>query len=124
MLRTTATACTIFVEFFCAIVFPMALPDTVSDATNALIKNCKLNEIPNDAVIFNAIEALMEPLKTPHISPITSAQKFATLAEFLINFTDVLDPAILFDAFAWNSFFVCNGNSNTDYIKKYTNKYN
>lgn len=63
-----------------------------------------LNEIPNEAVIFNAIEALIEPLKTPHISPITSAQKFATLAEFLINFTDVLEPAILFDAFAWNSF--------------------
>lgn len=82
----------------------MALPDTVSEATNALIKNCMLNEIPNEAVIFNAIEALIEPLKTPHISPITSAQKFATLAEFLINFTDVLEPAILFDAFAWNSF--------------------
>ena len=104
LLRTTATACTIFVEFFCAIVFPMALPDTVSEATNALIKNCMLNEILNEAVIFNAIEALIEPLKTPHISPITSAQKFATLAEFLINFTDVLEPAILFDAFAWNSF--------------------
>ena len=26
------------------------------------------------------------------------------MAEFLINFTDVLEPAILFDAFAWNSF--------------------
>ena len=104
LLRTTATACTIFVEFFCAIVFPIALPDTVRDATKALIKNCMLNEIPNEAVIFNAIEALIEPLKTPHISPITSAQKFATLAEFLINFTDVLEPAILFDAFAWNSF--------------------
>ena len=70
----------------------------------ALIKNCKLNEIPNDAVIFKAIEALIEPLKTPHISPITSAQKFATFAEFLINFTEVLEPAILLEAFAWNSF--------------------
>ena len=26
------------------------------------------------------------------------------MAEFLINLTDVLEPAILFDAFAWNSF--------------------
>ena len=36
--------------------------------------------------------ALIAPLTTPHISPITSAQIFATLEAFFISFKDVLAP--------------------------------
>lgn len=82
------------VECFCAIFLPIALPLTVKDATNALIKNCKLNDKLIALVIFIEMRALIAPLNTPQISPIISAQKLATLAEFLINFTDVLEPAI------------------------------
>ena len=46
------TICTILVEFFFAIPFPMALPPTVRDATIALIINCKLKVNANFSFIF------------------------------------------------------------------------
>ena len=59
--------------------FPIAFPPTVKDATNALIKNCASNPKDNFSVILAAIMALIAPLNTPQISPITSEQKLATL---------------------------------------------
>ena len=47
--------------------------------------------------------ALIAPLKTPHISPTTSAQKFATFAAFFIRCIDAFEPFTFFVAFAWNS---------------------
>ena len=46
----------------------------------------------------------MAPLNTPQISPITSAQIFATFGAFLINCIDALEPFTFLVAFAWNSF--------------------
>ena len=103
LFKIFATVWTIFVEFVCAMFLPSAFPPTVNEATNALIKNCKLNGNVYIVVIFIETNALMAPLKTPQISPITSAQKLATLAEFRINFTDVFAPVIFLLAFAWNS---------------------
>ena len=70
---TNPTMCTIFVEFLFAIPFPNALPPTVSDATIALIINCKSKFKLYFSVIFIVISAAIDPLITPHISPITSA---------------------------------------------------
>ena len=81
----------------------MAFPPIVNDATIALIINCKLNSTFNALVIFNAIKALIDPLSTPAISPITSAQIFATLAEFFIKFNEVLAPEDFFAAIALKS---------------------
>ena len=87
---------------FFAIPFPIAFPPTVRDATIALIINCMLNSNPIFSVIFKAIIALIAPLNTPHISPITSAHIFATLLEFLISFKEVFAPTIFLLACAWN----------------------
>ena len=59
------TICTILVEFLFAIPFPIAFPPTVSDATIALIINCKSKFNPNFSVIFIVIRAAIEPLRTP-----------------------------------------------------------
>ena len=59
------TICTIFVEFLFAIPFPIAFPPTVSDATIALIINCKSKFKLNFSVIFIVISAAIEPLSTP-----------------------------------------------------------
>ena len=59
------TICTILVAFFLAIPFPIAFPPTVSDATIALIINCKSKLSPNFSVIFIVIRADIEPLSTP-----------------------------------------------------------
>ena len=83
--------------------FPNAFPPTVKAATVALRINCILKDNPNCSVIFIAIKALIAPLKTPHISPITSAQIFATLGAFLINFIEAFEPSIFLLALAWNS---------------------
>lgn len=64
---------TISSVYFFAISLPIAFPPTVREATIALIMNCKLNSKPNFSVIFNVTIALIAPLSTPHISPITSA---------------------------------------------------
>ena len=82
-------------ELFFAIFLPIAFPHTVIEATRALIKNCKLKGSDTALLILSEIRALIAPLKTPQISPITSAQKLATLEEFLIYFTEVLEPEIL-----------------------------
>ena len=83
--------------------FRSAFPPTVKDATSALIINWTLKEISKLSVIFKEIIALIAPLKTPAISPITSAQIFATFAEFLISLILVFAPLSFFDAFAWKS---------------------
>ena len=101
LFKNVPTKCTIGVELLFATSFPKAFPPTVKDATIALITNCKFT--PNFSVIFDAIIALIAPLSTPHISPITSAHIFATLAEFFINLIDVFAPFTFFVAFAWNS---------------------
>ena len=80
------------VELLFATVFPNALPPTVIAETNALNINCVSKLSPNWSVILIEINALIAPLSTPHISPITSAQIFATLGAFLINFIELLDP--------------------------------
>jgi hypothetical protein len=77
---------------FLAIVFPIALPPTVREATNALIKNCILKFNPYAVVILRAIKALIAPLNTPAISPTTSAQKLDTLSELRISLIAVLEP--------------------------------
>ena len=41
---------------------------------------------------ITAIEALVEPLTIPHISPITSLQKLETFSAFFISFTANLAP--------------------------------
>ena len=97
------TACTIFVEFLFAISFPIAFPPTVNADTNALNKNCMLKLIPNCSVIFTAIRALIAPLSTPHMSPITSAHMLATFDAFLISLIESFEPFTFFVAFAWNS---------------------
>ena len=84
-----------------AIPFPIAFPLTVIDATNALTKNWILLDTPYVSEIFNAIIALIAPLTTPHISPITSAQIFATFDEFFISLSEVFAPLAFFVAFAW-----------------------
>ena len=94
------TICTIFVEFLFAIPFPIAFPPTVSDATIALIMNCKSKFKLNFSVIFIVISAAIEPLSTPQMSPITSAQMLDTFDEFLISFIDVFAPCIFLLAFA------------------------
>ena len=78
----------------------MALPPTVNDATTALIINCKSYVNPIFSVIFRVTIALIAPLNTPQISPITSAQILATFAEFFISFNDVLAPFAFLVAFA------------------------
>ena len=50
--------------------------------------------------IFKEINALIEPLSTPQMSPITSAHIFATLGAFFINFIESFDPFTFFVAFA------------------------
>ena len=82
-----------------AIFFPIAFPPTVKAETTALSTNCKLKFIPNCSVIFTAINALIAPLNTPQISPITSAQIFDTLGAFLINFIESLEPSTFLVAF-------------------------
>ena len=101
---TIPTPWTIFVELLLAIFFPIAFPPTVKAETTALSTNCKLKFIPNCSVIFTAINALIAPLNTPQISPITSAQIFDTLGAFLINFIESLEPSTFLVALAWNSF--------------------
>ena len=44
--------------------------------------------------------ALIAPLNTPQISPITSAQILATIEEFRISFTAVFAPGIFLLALA------------------------
>jgi len=51
-------------------------------------------------IIFIAIPALIAPLKTPHISPITSAHIFETFPAFFIKLIDVLAPGNFLVAFA------------------------
>ena len=80
--------------------FPIAFPNTVKEATKALIKNCILKFKVKASVIFIEIKALIAPLKTPQISPITSAQKLETFAEFLINLTEVFAPPTFLEALA------------------------
>ena len=103
LLNTEPTTCTIGVVLLFAISFPIAFPPTVKAATTALNKNCILKENPKLSVIFIAISALIAPLNTPHISPITSAQILATLGAFFISCIDVFAPLTFFVAFAWNS---------------------
>ena len=79
---------------------PIAFPPTVKADTVALNINCKFIFIPNWSVILPAINALMAPLNTPHISPITSAQIFETLGAFLISFMESIDPFIFLVALA------------------------
>ena len=70
----------------------MALPPTVNDATNALIKNCILKSNPKFLFILIVNIALIAPLKTPAISPITSLHILDTLGADLISFIAVLAP--------------------------------
>ena len=100
LFKIIPTVCTIFVEFLFAISFPIAFPPTVIAATKALIINCILNVSSKVSVIFTDIMALIAPLKTPHISPTTSAQKFATFAAFFIRCIDAFEPFTFFVAFA------------------------
>ena len=79
---TIPTAWTILVDFSFATPFPIAFPPTVSAATVALNINCKLKFSPNCSVILTDINALIAPLNTPHISPITSAQNWQLLVHF------------------------------------------
>ena len=80
--------------------FPKAFPPTVSEATIALIMNCKSKFKLYFSVIFIVKSAAIEPLITPHISPITSAQILETLDEFLISFIYVFAPFIFLLALA------------------------
>ena len=90
----------ILVAFLLAMSFPIAFPPIVIAATNALMKNWILSGMFNSDVSFNAIVALIAPLNTPHISPITSAHILETLLEFRIKFMDSFAPFIFFEAFA------------------------
>jgi len=103
LFKIIPTAWTILVELLLATPFPKAFPPTVNAATNALNKNCILKFNPNWSVIFIAIKALIAPLNTPQMSPITSAQILATLGAFLISFIESFEPFTFFVAFAWNS---------------------
>ena len=78
----------------------MAFPPTVTEATTALIINCKSTDKLYIEPIFNAIKALIEPLKTPQISPTISEPKLATFAELRISFTEVFAPVTLLLALA------------------------
>ena len=60
------------------------------------ISNGNLISLP----IFIAIKAPIAPLNTPHISPITSAQIFATLGAFFISFIESFDPSTFLVALA------------------------
>ena len=101
LLIIVPTICTISVDLLFAILFPIAFPLTVIDATNALIINWILLDTLYIFEIFNAIIALIAPLTTPQISPITSAQIFATFDAFFISFNDVFAPFAFLVAFAW-----------------------
>lgn len=103
LFNTFPTIWTIGVAFLFAISLPIAFPPTVIAATNALIINWISNAIWKFSVILIEISALIAPLNTPHISPITSAQKLATFEAFFIRCIDCLDPSTFFVAFAWNS---------------------
>lgn len=103
LFNTFPTIWTIGVAFLFAISLPIAFPPTVIAATNALIINWISNVIWKFWVIFIEISALIAPLSTPHISPITSAQKFATFDAFFIRCIDCFEPSTFFVAFAWNS---------------------
>ena len=103
LFKTIPTLCTISVDFLLAISLPKALPLTVKADTKALKTNWILNGKFIWVEIFIEINALIEPLKTPHMSPITSAHIFATLGAFFINFIESFDPFTFLVAFAWNS---------------------
>ena len=53
--------------------------------------------------IFIEIIALIAPLTTPQISPITSAHIFATLDAFFIKLKEDFAPSAFLVAFAWKS---------------------
>ena len=103
LFNTIPTLCTISVDFLFAMSFPNAFPLTVSADTNALNMNCISNGIFNSDDIFMAINALIDPLSTPQMSPITSAHIFATFGAFFISFIESFEPWTFFVALAWNS---------------------
>ena len=84
---------------FIAILFPIALPPIVIDATKAvMIKETNNKLISNLLDNTMAIDAEVEPLMIPHISPITSLQKLDTFSAFFINFTPNLAPLTFLEA--------------------------
>ena len=88
MLIVFATAYIIELHFILANSLPRALPPTVNEATNALIMNWILKASPRLWVIFIVNIALIAPLSTPHMSPITSLQIFETFGAERINFIE------------------------------------
>ena len=81
-----------FVHLVFAKFFPKALPPTVIEATSALIINWMSKLNPMLCVIFTVSMALIAPLSTPHISPITSLHILETFGADLINFMAVFAP--------------------------------
>lgn len=81
-----------FVHLVFAKFLPKALPPTVIDATSALIINWMSKFNPILCVIFTVNIALIAPLSTPHISPITSLHILETFGADLINFMAVFAP--------------------------------
>ena len=71
----------------------MALPPIISEDTNEVIIRDTIKKFMfNNILMVLAIDIQHAPDITPHISPITSLKKLATLSVFFLNDTAILAP--------------------------------